>query len=268
MDHDHLNRLFADDDRPRVERERLFRLLELFTELPPPPDPFGLYPRYGEYHADLGAALTGSDADEIEERFLTLYAHVHGHEAPYTDAERRRMDETGGYWCHAGGLSPILKAGSHLTPDSISADFGAGNGLQSLLMQRLDPHAKTIQIEISSRMVEAGRHLQAWLEIPEARVEWVVGDVLDHSPAGIDFIYLYRPVRPDGEGRRFYEHFAAELERVAKEGVQRAPVIFSIADCLREFLSERFEVFYRDGHLTCFRGRSATPTTDIDSRRE
>jgi hypothetical protein len=26
-----------------------------------------------------------------------------------------------------------------------------------------------------------------------------------------------------------------------------------VADCLRDFLSDRYQVFYGDGHLTCFR---------------
>jgi hypothetical protein len=98
-------------------------------------------------------------------------------------------------------------------------------------------------------MVEAGRALQEWLEIPAKRVEWIVGDVLYESPAGIDFIYLYRPVRPTGAGRAFYERMAEE----AGIGVENV-TIFSIADCLRDFLPPEFEVFYTDGHLTCFRG--------------
>ena len=42
--------------------------------------------------------------------------------------------------------------------------------------------------------------------------------------------------------------FASELERST-----RPLVIFSIADCLRTFLPADFEVFYSDGHLTCFK---------------
>ena len=99
-------------------------------------------------------------------------------------------------------------------------------------------------------MVDAGKQLQEWLGIPQERVEWVVGDVCDASPTNMGFIYLYRPVRPEGRGRRFYQDFARTLE------AQNDPVvIFSIADCLRDFLSPRFEVFYTGGHLTCFRGR-------------
>ena len=254
MDHAQLRRLFASDDRTPDERARLLRLFSLFASLPPPPDPCGLFPRYGELHAAFLTAVAGDDAEAIEEAFLTLYAHVHGHEAPYTPTERRRMDETGGYWCHAGGLSPILKAPDHLTPDSISADFGAGNGLQGLLMQWLLPHRKTLQIEISSRMVEAGRALQGWLGIPDERVQWIVGDVLDTPPTGLDFIYLYRPVRPEGEGRRFYERFAAALA-----ATDTPVVIFSIADCLREFLPPSFAIFYGDGHLTCYRRDGKRP---------
>ena len=104
----------------------------------------------------------------MEEAFLTLYAHLHMHEARYTPDERGRMDEAGGYWAHAGGLSPILEAAPWIRPNTVSADLGAGNGLQGLLLQILYPHRKTIQIEISSNMVELGKQLQAWLGIPPA----------------------------------------------------------------------------------------------------
>jgi len=248
LDHPHLHRLLADDGRTADERERLLTLIELALQRPAPPDPDGDFPRYDELQGQLRAALAGDDGDRVEEAFLEWYAHLHMHEAPYTTAERARMDLTGGYWNHAGGISPLLKAAPHIRPDTISADFGAGNGLQGLLLQRLYPHARTVQIEISSRAVEIGRRLQRWLQIPEDRVEWIVGDVLDHSPQGFDFIYLYRPVRPVGAGRPFYERFAADLERS-----DRQVVIFSIADCLRDFLSPRFEVFYSDGQLTCYR---------------
>jgi len=248
MIHDDLSEIFDDDDRSPAERERLVVLMDLFAALGPPPDPFGLYGEFESLQRRFVDAVATRDPDAVEETFLSLYCHVHGYEAPYSATERRRMDETGGYWCHAGGLSPILKAGDHISPESVSADFGAGNGLQGLLMMKLYPHALTRQIEISGRMIESGRQLQDWLGIAPERVEWIAGDVLDQSPRGIDFIYLYRPVRPEGEGRLFYERFAAELAMQDREAV-----IFSIADCLREFLGPEFRIFYRDGHLTCFR---------------
>lgn len=243
-----LARVLESADRSPREMERLLRLMDLFAGLGPPPDPLGLFPCYAALKERFLEACSREDGISIEEKFLELYCHVHGHEAPYTPGERKRMDRVGGYWCHAGGLSPVLKSADHLGPQSVSADFGAGNGLQGLLMQKLRPHRASIQIEISSRMVEAGRHLQGWLGIEPERVVWRVMDVMDASPEGMDFIYLYRPVKPEGEGRRFYRRFAETLARATSE-----VVVFSIADCLRDFLPDRFEVFYTDGHLTCFR---------------
>lgn len=231
----------------REERARYDRLLSFFTSAPPPPDPLDLYPRYPALRARLRAVAAGGDEEATEEALLALYCHVHGHEAPYTAAERRRVAQTGGYWCHAGGLPPLLKAGPFLDGGSVSMDLGAGNGLQSLLLMRLSPHRRTIQVEISSRMVEAGRALVAWAGVPEDRVEWRIGDVLDASVEGVDFLYLYRPVRPVGPGRAFYERLAATLA-----SSPRPVTVFSVADALRDFLPpDSFEIRYTDGHLTC-----------------
>ncbi len=244
----HLLRLLADDSRAPDERDRLVTLMLDLAERPAPVDLGDFAPRAAAYREALREAMTGDDGDALEEAFLTLYCHLHGHEAPYSAEERRRMDETGGYWCHAGGIAPVIKAAPFVRDDTVLADFGAGNGLQGLLIQRLHPHRRTIQIEISGEMIAIGRRLQAWLGIPEDRVEWIRGDVLDHTPEGMDFIYLYRPVRPVGVGRAFYERFGATLA-----ATDDPVVIFSIADCLGPFLPGGFEVFFGDGHLTCYR---------------
>jgi hypothetical protein len=225
--------------------------MELFAALPPPPDPYDLFPQYAALKGRFLDSARGADFEQLEESFLALYAHVHGYEVPYTAVERRRVGGLNGYLCHVGGLSPILKAGPFIGTDTVSCDLGAGNGLQGLLLQYLYPHRRTVQIEMASRLVEAGKHLQQWLGIEEERVEWVAGDICDASLAEMDFVYLYRPVRPSELGRGVYEHLAAELE-----SVDHPVVVFSIADCLRPFLSSRFEVFYDDGHLTCFRKRA------------
>jgi hypothetical protein len=244
-----IEKLVSREDYSEAERDLLIRLMLLFIEIPAPPDPDGDFPKYGEYKERFLDCAAGENAEALEEAFLELYAHLHMHEARYADEERRRMDEAGGYWAHAGGLSPILKAGPWIRPDTVSADLGAGNGLQGLLLQYLHPHEKTVQIEISSHMVEIGKRLQAWLGIPNERVEWVAGDVCEQSLAGMDFIYLYRPVRPSTDrGRVFYESLAELLD-----GSRGQVVVFSIADCLKEFLSPKIEAFYDDGHLTCFR---------------
>lgn len=236
-------------DYPEKERIHLVRLMALFAELPSPPDPGDHYPEYDDLKERFIDCIDGDNAEALEESFLTLYAHLHMHEARYTPEEREQMDLAGGYWSHAGGLSPILKAGEWISPATVCADLGAGNGLQGLLFQYLFPHQLTIQYEISSDMVSVGQGLQEWIGISEDRVEWMVGDVCDQVFEDIDFYYLYRPVRPDTErGEAFYENLAEMLDWGG-----RPVIIFSIADCLKQFLSRRFNVFYSDGHLTCFR---------------
>lgn len=245
----HLRQLVRRLDMPRGEEANLATLIEVFATLPPPPDSHGLFAHFSRLKSRLITAATGEDAEALEEAFLELYCHIHGHEAPYTPEERNHVNQTGGYWCHAGGLSPILKAGRFIRKSTVSADFGAGNGLQGLLLQKLFPHRKTVQIEVSSRMVAAGMELQKWLGIEADRVQWIVGDVNDHFSEAMSFIYLYRPVKPEGYGIEFYNNLSAKLV----SSPQKNLIIFSIADCLRQFLPPEFQVFYTDGHLTCFR---------------
>lgn len=236
----------GDDDG--MEEEHYRELVRFFSTAPRPPDPIGLFPRFEELRARLRAALETKDELATEEALLTLYCHVHGHEAPLTPAERLRIDETGGYWCHAGGISPILKAVPYLTPDSVSMDLGAGNGLQCLLLWHLSPHARTIQVEISGRMVEAGRVLVPWVGVDPERVEWRIEDVTQTSLEGVDLLYLYRPLRPTGVGLRFYDRLAAELA-----AVPRPVTVVSVADCLRPLLPESFETVFFNGHITILR---------------
>lgn len=243
--------LFEGDGRDPAERIQLVRLISLLAGLAPPPDPDRVFPQYGRLHDGLLRACAGSDGEALEEALLELYCHLHMHDAPYTPAERRLVSSSGGYWCHPGGVSPILRAGPWIGPTTVSADLGAGNGLQGLLLQRLHPHRRTLLVEISSRMVEIGRSLQSWLGLPADRVEWVVGDVREVSVDGVDFLYLYRPLRPEGSGREFYRRLAEQLGRA-----RRPVVVFSVADCLGPFLGPRFVRFAFDGHLACFRGPS------------
>ena len=96
---------------------------------------------------------------------------------------------------------------------------------------------------------------QQWLEIPQERVEWRVGNVLEQPATGIDLIYLYRPVRPEGRGIGFYQRFAADVERHTGE-----VVIMSVTDCLRPFLSDRPGTSARRSlrRTSCSRSTAAT----------
>lgn len=255
-------RLALEGWTPR-EAERLAFLVRLLAALPTPPDPIGLYPRAGALQERLRERLREGCGEGIEEAFLELYAHLHGHEAPYTPHERRRVTHSGGYWGHAGGLSPILKAPEVLHRESISLDVGAGNGLQLLLMQVLAPHRLSVQVEISRRMLHGGRALQRWLGIPPRRVAWVQGDVLEVACRRYDFLYMYRPLKPDGPGRELYRRLALELVTAP-----RPVVVFSIADCLGDFLPATVERWYSDGHLTCYRveGQAEVPKDPREDR--
>ncbi|NOZ86327.1 MAG: hypothetical protein GXP49_08665 [Deltaproteobacteria bacterium] len=234
------------------ESSGLAHLMELFTTLPVPPDSFGLYPNYTVLKNELVKAIQQDDDPFLlEEKFLDLYCHVHCNEAPYSPSERAVVNDTGGYWCHAGGLSPILKAGPFLHKDSVSIDLGAGNGLQGLLLQTLYPHKLTIQVEISRKLVLAGRDLQEWLGIPDDRVDWQVKDLFEFSLPEVDFIYLYRPLKPRDKGMDYYKRLARTIKCAGRD-----VTIFSIADCLYDFLDFPCQVLYDDGHLKCYRKKS------------
>ena len=122
----------------------------------------------------------------------------------YTRDQRSRVAETGGYLSHVGGLLPYPQGG---------ALHRGGHGVRGLRRwQRSagspDPEAEPACEDGADRDLEpdgrGGRLLQAWLAIPEERGDWVVADVSDVSPTGRDFIYLYRPLPPNGPGEEFH----------------------------------------------------------------
>lgn len=196
----------------------------------------------------LIAAVEEGNHEATESRFIQMYTILHGAGQNYSKDEMQLLRQQSGYGCSAAGLSPLLHAVNFVKPRTISADLGAGNGLQGLLLQRLFPHRKTIQIELSGSLIETGRLFQRVLGIGEHNVEWVHADLTEAPLCGIDLIYLYRPARPQGGGIELYSRIAGRL------GECPGPfVIFSVADCLGQFLDKRFSMFYYDGHLTCFR---------------
>jgi hypothetical protein len=223
-------------------------LIRLFASLADQEEVRLAYPEIRPLFDKVCRSLDHGDPEAVEDELTRIYAYLHGKDKEYEPAERREMDAWGGYWCHAGGLSPLYRAAPYINERTRLADYGAGNGLQGLLFQYLYPHAKTTQIELSGPMIEQGKRLQAWMGIPPTKVAWVHKNVLEVPPTDFDFLYIYRPVRPEGAGRIFYERFAERLETV-----EHPVTIFSIADCLKDFLGKKFRVFYNDGQLTCFR---------------
>ena len=225
----------------------LARVGALFDDLASRPGIDEIVPSFVKFHRELQAARATNDEDRIETALARLYCVVHGSGGAYAEAERAEFDKLGGYWCHAGGLEPLHVAAPFFTPETRFADYGAGNGLQGLLFQRLYPHRLTTLVELGGPMIDQGRRLQALLGIVGERVDWVHANIMDVPPHRFDVIYLYRPVRPEGGGRAFYEMFARE---VAEAG--HPVTIVSVADCLRGFLPPAFRVTHDDGQITCF----------------
>jgi hypothetical protein len=207
-----------------------------------------LFPEIEQAAYAFTNAIGEGDPERVEIGLACLYTLLHCAGQNYSEAERRRLQQHSGYSCYASGFSPLLYARDFVRPQTISADLGAGNGLQGLLLQKLYPHHRTIQIELSRSLIETGLHFQRTLGIGEQRVEWIHADLAETSFDRADFIYLYRPARPQGGGRELYRSIARRLNKCP------GPlVVFSVADCLGQFLDARFTVFYSDGHLTCFR---------------
>lgn len=146
-------------------------------------------------------------------------------------------------------MLPLLMAAHLITPDSVCADLGAGNGLQGLLLQQLCPHRQTIQVELSGKMIEVGKLYQQALGLAPEKIAWQHGNIVDADLSAMDLIYLYRPARPLNEGNDLYRIIADKLTART-----RPVTIISLADCLTRFLPERFARVYKSEFINIFEG--------------
>ena len=80
------------------EASRFIRLIDVFLDLPDPPNPIDIFPDFTELRNRLTRSIEQRQPEEIEEHFLELYALLHMNHAPYTDEERAGMDAAGGNW--------------------------------------------------------------------------------------------------------------------------------------------------------------------------
>jgi len=250
-------------NEPQVPRKRLSypdfigRLGELFRGLCRNTEFISNYPQCRKAGDGLGPALSSGQTDDLEHEVVRFYCLLHSADVQYSPEELSRLHDGGGYWCYAGGLDPLYRAGGFISEECRSVDLGAGNGLQGMLLQYLYPHRLTTQVELSGRMVCQGQKLRDWMGLSAERFEWIHGDIADVSPERFDFIYMYLPVRNDGRGSLFYSRFAKDLESVS-----HPMVIFSIADCFRSFAPTSFQVLHSDGHLTCYSNRQPEAAGD------
>ncbi len=233
--------------RGRLPEDKMFQIAQALLELADDDSVRVDMPDIDRPAGICGKAMEKGDHSALELAVTSLYVSLHSAGTGYSPSERNRLNQRSGYSCFSGGLSPLIMAGPFVRPSSIVADLGAGNGLQGLLLQRLYPHKKTLQIELSSEMIRMGRIFQKALGIGDEFVDWINDDITNVSLERADFIYLYRPARPHGSGLSLYQDIAGKLASTRKN-----LVIFSVADCLSGFLDRSFSVFYTDGHLTCF----------------
>jgi hypothetical protein len=187
------------------------------------------------------------DTSMLEIALIELYIKLHTAGSGYAPSEREVLKEKNGISCLPGGISPLIMARPFIGPETTVVDLGAGNGLQGLLLQRISPHKKTMQIEISAEMVRMGRVFQRALGIGEDHMEWIIGDIANVSLEPVDFIYMYRPAKPHEGGNDLYRVIARKLNDLRKP-----IVVFSVADCLGRFLDKRFKVFYENEYFVCF----------------
>jgi hypothetical protein len=188
------------------------------------------------------------ERDEREYRLLRLYLGLHSLGTGYTPDEAGKITEAHGIANLPGGMLPVVAASRLIGSESASADLGAGNGLQGLLLQKLMPHRRTLLVELSSRLLDTGRMLEQALGIDEGKVEWVCGDILDADLSDIDLVYMYRPAKPYREGKALYENIAQRLS-AASAGIS----ILSVADCLGPYLGSEFALMHKDGYMTYYR---------------
>ena len=216
------------------------------------PDVQRLAPEATLWLTQLSDAKAAGDLDEQEYALLELYRTLHTAGAGYSHDEKQHLKSQQGLHGLSGGFLPLFMARALITPATCLADLGAGNGLQGLLLQRLAPHAHTLQVELSQSHLAAGQLYQKVLGIPDQRISWVHGDLFTADLSRTTLVYLYRPVRPSKTSLPLYQTLAATLEAV------KHPLhIVSVADCLLSHIKAPVTPLYSDGFLSIAALRTA-----------
>ncbi|MFP4573652.1 MAG: hypothetical protein ACLFNW_11860 [Desulfobacterales bacterium] len=196
----------------------------------------------------LREARQDGDPSVRENALIALYHCLHAAGARYKEQEEDALDTWNGLGCIPSGLLPLFFARHFVRPDSLTADLGAGNGLQGLLIQALCPHRQSLLVEISENLVETGRRYQQALGISNERILWENGDIADTNLREVDLVYLYRPARPQGDGKLLYKIIAEKLAESS-----RFVTIVSMADCMGRFLDESFKNIYSNEFVEIYR---------------
>jgi len=216
------------------------------------PEVAGLVPKAPLLADRLRDCARHAGLDERELALSSLYLTLHSAGAQYMPEEDEILARAHGIPKQPGGMTPILLSAPFVKPESTVVELGAGNGLQGLLLQSLARHAQTVMVEISGSLIETGRVLQRAMGLKDESVRWHHADLLEADlPALVggppDLLYMYRPVKPAGRGRRLYERIA--------EWIQEWPggqAIMSVADCMSPFLGPGVKKLYEDEYLSVY----------------
>ncbi|MCB9494570.1 MAG: hypothetical protein H6681_03885 [Desulfobacteraceae bacterium] len=194
--------------------------------------------------------LSAKENNDLEKReiFLTkLYLLFHKFGAGYSHEEEKFIQRSKGLKWLPGGLMPVV-LGSYLMKSEYEfCDLGCGNGFQGILMQVLCPHKKTRQIEIAGSYLNKGEIFLSLPEIDREKICFENIDISDFQMQSADFIYMYRPARPMGEGSLIYQKLSDKFLNAEKSFY-----LLSVADCFEPFIKGSYERVYQNEFLNIF----------------
>ena len=219
--------------------EESLKVEEALLKLSASPEVVGLVPEAKAWREHLLGAKKDGDLEEREYALLELYRTLHTAGSGYSKEEQERLNQQKGLHGLSGGLMPLFLAARLMDETTRMVDLGAGNGLQGILLQRLAPHAHTLQVELSSSHVAMGKLFQKVSGVPQSRMDWHIGDLFKAELGTPHLIYLYRPVRPSEVTKPLYQKLAKTMETM-----EPAPTIVSVADCLTPHFSQNHHPLY------------------------
>lgn len=196
---------------------------------------------------ELKSAAEDNNIEKREELLTDLYLLLHRYGAGYSSNEKKFMERSRGLKWLPGGLMPLVLGSYLMRSDFEFCDLGCGNGLQGFLMQALCPHKKTRQVEISESYLKSGNIFLNPLKIDKKKTSFENTDIKDFEMNDTDFVYMYRPARPMGEGAVLYKNLADKFFLNKKNFY-----LLSVADCFEPFIKGKYEKIYQNEFLSIF----------------
>ncbi|MGM0418988.1 MAG: hypothetical protein ACQEQS_09715 [Thermodesulfobacteriota bacterium] len=192
-------------------------------------------------------ARKNNETDKRESLLIELYLALHRSGAGYSRSEDKVLENKKGLKWLPGGLMPLVFASFIIKPEDVFIDLGCGNGLQGTLLKAVAPHRKTRQVELSKKYLETGKIFVEALGLDQSGFSFENNDIGAADISDADFIYMYRPARPMGEGKLFYENLAEKFLSIKKNFY-----LLSVADCFEPFIRSKYIKIYSNDFLSIF----------------